>query len=59
MSLENGSAKKVKMSHEGSVSLFGNVPMAPPDPIFFVKDSYNADRDPQKVNLGIGGGHLI
>lgn len=50
--MENGSAKRVKMSHS---SIFDGLPMCPPDPIFFVKDSYNADKDPKKVNLGIGG----
>lgn len=51
--VENGSAsKKVKLSNG---SIFGDLPMCPPDPIFYVKDSYNADKDPKKVNLGIGG----
>ena len=50
--VENGSAKKVKVS---SNSVFEGLPMFPPDPIFCVKDNYNADKDPRKVNLGIGG----
>ena len=52
--MENGSAiiKKVKMSHN---SIFDGLPECPPDPIFFVRDSYMADKDPKKVNLGIGG----
>ena len=36
-------------------SVFGDLPMCPPDPIFSVKDSYNSDKNPNKVNLGIGG----
>ena len=51
--MENGNdSKKVKLS-DGSI--FGELPVYPPDPIFNVKDSYNADPDPSKVNLGIGG----
>jgi uncharacterized protein (DUF1684 family) len=53
--MENGSSgipKKVKMSHD---SLFDGLPVFPPDPIFFVKDAFNADQDPRKVNLGVGG----
>ncbi len=55
--MENGhAAKKVKMSHGSAPeSSFKDLSMCPPDPIFFVKDSYNADKDPKKVNLGIGG----
>ena len=55
--MENGSTgKKVKMDHG---SLFGELPMCPPDAIFHVKDSYLADRDPKKVNLGIGGEIIV
>ncbi len=51
--MENGgSAKKVKMSQN---SIFGDLPMCPPDPVFFVRDAFNADKEPKKVNLGIGG----
>ena len=50
--MENGGAKKVKLSHD---SIFDSLPMCPPDPVFCGKDSYNADKDPKKVNLGIGG----
>lgn len=50
--MENGSAKRVKLGHS---SIFDGLAQCPPDPIFFVKDSYNADKDPKKVNLGIGG----
>ena len=56
--MENGHpAKKVKMSQGSATteSIFKDLPMCPPDPIFFVKDSYNNDKDPRKVNLGIGG----
>ena len=51
--MENGSAKKVKMSSHNSI--FDGLPECPPDPIFFVRDAYMADKDPKKVNLGIGG----
>ena len=50
---ENGSAtKRVKMS--GS-SIFDGLPVFPPDAIFHVKASFIADKDPRKVNLGVGG----
>lgn len=53
VAMENGnSSKRVKLSNG---SIFGDLPMYPPDPIFNVKDSYLADKDPKKVNLGIGG----
>lgn len=29
-------------------------PQAPPDPIIGVNDSYRADTDPRKLNLGVG-----
>lgn len=31
-----------------------DVPVAAPDAIFFVKQSHDADKDPRKVNVGIG-----
>lgn len=34
--------------------LFTNVEMAPKDPILGVSEAFNADANPQKVNLGIG-----
>jgi len=38
----------------GKGSVFGNVPVLPPDAIFHVKTSFKADSSPQKLNLGIG-----
>lgn len=35
-------------------SLFAKVPMAPPDPIIGVNAAYLADKDANKVNLGVG-----
>ncbi len=37
-----------------STSLFANVEMAPRDPILGLNESYNADKNPAKVNLGVG-----
>lgn len=51
--LENGHPPVRKVKVGGSI--FGGLPTFPPDAIFHVKDSYNADKDPKKVNLGIGG----
>jgi len=37
-----------------TTSLLANVEMAPRDPILGVTDAYNADKNPRKVNLGMG-----
>lgn len=53
--MENGTdVKRVKMG-----SLFGHLEMHPPDPIFNVKERFLADKNPKKVNLGVGGEHPI
>jgi len=36
------------------MSLFQNVPVAPPDAILSLATNYKEDKDPRKVNLGIG-----
>ena len=43
-------AKRVRLE-----SVFGKVERAPPDGIFHVKSMFLADKDPRKVNLGVGG----
>lgn len=51
--MENGIAtKKVKLENS---SVFGQVPMYPPDPVFHINDSFNSDKDPRSVNLSVGG----
>lgn len=35
-------------------SPFAGIPLAPPDPILGLTDAYNADTNPNKVNLGVG-----
>lgn len=37
-----------------SVSVFQNVPQAPPDVIFSLTAQYKADPDPRKINVGVG-----
>lgn len=37
-----------------STSLFANVEMAPRDPILGLNEAFNADKNPGKVNLGVG-----
>ncbi len=37
-----------------SISLFANVEMAPRDPILGLTEAYNAEKNPAKVNLGVG-----
>jgi hypothetical protein len=39
---------------EENNSHFSKVPLAPPDPIFGLNQSFLEDKDPIKVNLGIG-----
>ena len=40
------------------VSIFKDVPLVPLDHVFKVNNSYNEDKDPRKVNMGIGGKNL-
>jgi aromatic-amino-acid transaminase len=35
-------------------SLFASIEMAPRDPILGITEAYNADKNPKKVNLGVG-----
>ena len=37
-----------------STSLFATVEMAPRDPILGLNEAFNADTNPDKVNLGVG-----
>jgi len=37
-----------------SVSTWSNVPAGPPDPILGVTEAFKADKDPKKINLGVG-----
>jgi aromatic-amino-acid transaminase len=37
-----------------TVSPFAQIAQAPPDPIIGVAEAYNADPNPQKINLGVG-----
>jgi hypothetical protein len=45
---------QLDMSSNGSVSAFGAVQQAPEDPLFGLMAAYRADKDPKKVDLGIG-----
>ncbi|MBE0613018.1 MAG: aspartate/tyrosine/aromatic aminotransferase [Burkholderiales bacterium] len=42
------------MNAPHSPSLLSNVEMAPRDPILGLTEAYNADKNPKKVNLGVG-----
>jgi len=44
----------ITMSHSHPASLFTAVEMAPRDPILGITEAYNADKNPNKVNLGVG-----
>ncbi|KAI0274656.1 glutamic oxaloacetic transaminase AAT1 [Gloeopeniophorella convolvens] len=37
-----------------AVSTWSNVPAGPPDPILGVSEAFKADKDPRKINLGVG-----
>ncbi|KAH7107026.1 pyridoxal phosphate-dependent transferase [Auriculariales sp. MPI-PUGE-AT-0066] len=37
-----------------AVSVWSNVPAGPPDPILGVTEAFKADKDPRKINLGVG-----
>lgn len=42
------------MSQSIPEPLFSAIPMAPRDPILGITESFNADQNPEKVNLGVG-----
>ena len=42
------------MNAPHSSSLLGAVKMAPKDPILGVTETFNADKNPNKINLGVG-----
>lgn len=42
------------MSSNGSQTAFSAVQQAPEDPLFGLMAAYRADKDPKKVDLGIG-----
>ncbi|KND00863.1 uncharacterized protein SPPG_03967 [Spizellomyces punctatus DAOM BR117] len=44
----------LKGKMDAGVSVFNNVPMAPPDPILHLNTLYKADPNPHKINLGVG-----
>ncbi|CAK5280549.1 unnamed protein product [Mycena citricolor] len=37
-----------------SLSVWSSVPAGPPDPILGVTEAFKADKDPRKINLGVG-----
>lgn len=45
---------QITMSNNGVASAFGAVQQAPEDPLFGLMAAYRADKDPKKVDLGIG-----
>jgi len=45
---------QLDMSSNGTQSAFGAVQQAPEDPLFGLMAAYRADKDPKKVDLGIG-----
>ncbi|NLC24071.1 MAG: aminotransferase class I/II-fold pyridoxal phosphate-dependent enzyme, partial [Oxalobacter sp.] len=42
------------MSQSIPEPLFSAIPMAPRDPILGITESFNADQNPEKINLGVG-----
>ncbi|CAE6485682.1 unnamed protein product, partial [Rhizoctonia solani] len=43
-----------RLSLRAGVSTWSNVPAGPPDPILGVTEAFKADKDPRKINLGVG-----
>ena len=37
-----------------SLSIWSTVPAGPPDPILGITEAFKADKDPRKINLGVG-----
>jgi aspartate aminotransferase len=46
--------QQLDMSNNAVASAFGAVQQAPEDPLFGLMAAYRADKDPKKVDLGIG-----
>ena len=44
----------ITMTSTASASLFGAIEMAPRDPILGITEAFNADTNPEKINLGVG-----
>lgn len=44
----------ITMNQSPSASLFNAIEMAPRDPILGITEAYNADKNPNKINLGVG-----
>lgn len=44
----------ITMTAPLSASLFTAIEMAPPDPILGITESFNANKNPNKINLGVG-----
>jgi aromatic-amino-acid transaminase len=44
----------ITMSQSHPASLFNAIEMAPRDPILGITEAFNADKNPNKVNLGVG-----
>lgn len=41
------------------MSIFGDVPQAPPVAVFKLTADFREDSHPQKVNLGVGGKEMV
>lgn len=48
------SATGVSSSALRTLSTWSAVPAGPPDPILGVTEAFKADKDPRKINLGVG-----
>jgi aromatic-amino-acid transaminase len=44
----------ITMTSSASASIFSAIDMAPRDPILGITEAFNADTNPQKINLGVG-----
>ena len=44
----------ITMTSTASASIFSAIEMAPRDPILGITEAFNADTNPQKINLGVG-----
>ncbi|KAG7099270.1 Aspartate aminotransferase, mitochondrial [Marasmius oreades] len=52
--LARRSVVTVKSNAARSLSVWSSVPAGPPDPILGVTEAFKADKDPRKINLGVG-----
>ncbi|TFK30491.1 aspartate aminotransferase [Coprinopsis marcescibilis] len=53
-SIARRTAASLRVPAARSISAWATVPAGPPDPILGITEAFKADKDPRKINLGVG-----